>query len=93
MDVYQPLFGRTADGIRAAGRFSEPERWQVDWTRIYTRSEWLDWLPTQPLLNPFPPDKLAEVLAAVGAAIDAMGGSFTVPYTTVAITATRTSAG
>ena len=36
--------------------------------------------------------KLAEVLEGVGAAIDAMGGSFTMPYATVAVTATRTAA-
>ena len=36
-------------------------------------------------------DKLAEVLEGVGAAIDAMGGSFTMAYTTVAVTAARTS--
>jgi SAM-dependent methyltransferase len=36
---------------------------------------------------------LAEVLEGVGAAIDAIGGSFTMPYTTVAVTAARISAG
>jgi hypothetical protein len=29
------------------------------------------------------------VLAATGAAIDELGGSFTMPYSTVAVTATR----
>lgn len=88
-DAYQPLFAKIGDGIRAAGRFSEPELWQFGWERTYSREQWLDSLQTQPLLNPFPPDKLAEVLAAVGAAVDAIGGSFTMPYTTVAVTATR----
>lgn len=37
------------------------------------------------------PDKLAQLLEGVGAAIDAMGGSFTMPYTTVAVTAVRLS--
>jgi hypothetical protein len=32
------------------------------------------------------------VLDSVGAAIDAMGGSFTMPYATVAVTAARASA-
>jgi SAM-dependent methyltransferase len=90
LDPYQAVFARIADGIRQTGRFCEPEQWQVDWQCTYTRDEWLDQLRTQPLLNPFPPDKLAEVLVAVGATVDAMGGSFTVPYTTVAITAVRT---
>jgi SAM-dependent methyltransferase len=33
--------------------------------------------------------KLARLLEGIGAAIDAMGGSFTMPYTTVAVTAVR----
>ena len=68
--------------------FSEPEQWEFGWERTYTRDEWLDQLPTQGHLNLLlPPDELAGVLAGVGAAIDAMGGSFTMPYTTVAVTA------
>ena len=35
-----------------------------------------------------PPDRLAAVQDGVGRAIDAIGGSFTMPYATVAVTAT-----
>jgi SAM-dependent methyltransferase len=89
LDAYQALFDKIADGIRQARGFSEPEQWEFGWERTYTRDEWLDQLPTQGHLNLLPPDKLAEVLAGVGAAIDAMGGRFTMPYTTVAVTASR----
>ncbi len=89
MDLYQPLFAKIADGIRATGTFSEPEQWRFDWERTYTRDEWLDQLPTSGALTQLPPDKLAEVLDGVGAAIDRLGGSITVPYTTVAVTAVR----
>ena len=89
LDVYQALFAKAAEGIRAVGGFSHPEQWRYDWERSYTRDEWLDQLPTTGPLTRLPPDKLAEVLAGVGAAIDAMGGSFTMPYTTVAVTANR----
>jgi SAM-dependent methyltransferase len=92
VDLYQPLFVKIADGIRAAGGFSEPERWRFDWERTYTRDEWLDQLPTLGALTQLPPEKLAEVLEGVGAAIDAMGGRFTMPYTTVAVTAARATA-
>jgi SAM-dependent methyltransferase len=92
LDAYQPLFTKIADGIRKAGGFSEPEQWQFDWERTYTRDEWLDQVPTHGHFNLLPPDKLATVLESVGAAIDAMGGSFTMPYTTVAVTAARASA-
>ena len=63
-----------------------------DWERSYTRDEWLDQLPTFGNLTQLPPGRLAVVQAGVGAAIDALGGSFTMPYTTVAVTAARTGA-
>ena len=44
-------------------------------------------------MNRVPGDKLAELLAALGAAVDAVGGGFTVHYTTVAVTAVRGAGG
>jgi SAM-dependent methyltransferase len=90
LDGYQPLFAKIADGIREAGVFSEPEQWQFNWQRDYTRDEWLDQLPTLGSLTRMPADQLARLSAAVGDAIDAMDGSFTMSYTTVAVTAART---
>jgi SAM-dependent methyltransferase len=90
LEAYQPLFATMADGIRAVGGFTEPEQWRFDWECTYTRDEWLDQLPTFGGLTQLTPDALATVLEAVGAAIDGMGGSFTMPYTTVAVTAART---
>jgi len=89
LDLYQPLFAKIADGIREAREFSEPEQWRFDWERTYSRDEWLDQLPTLGSLTQLAPDKLAQVQEGVGAAIDAMGGSFPMRYTTVAVTATR----
>jgi SAM-dependent methyltransferase len=89
LDLYQPLFAKIADGIRAARQFSEPEQWRFDWERTYSTDEWLDQLPTLGSLTQLPPDKLALVLEGVGAAIDAMGGSFRMCYTTVAVAAAR----
>ena len=89
LDLYQPLFAKIADGIREAGGFSEPEQWQFDWERTYSRDEWLDQLPTLGSLTGLPSDKVALVLAEVGAAIDAIGGSFTMTYATVVVTAAR----
>jgi SAM-dependent methyltransferase len=87
LELYQPLFAKIADGIREAGGFGEPEQWRFDWECTYTRERWLDQLPTLGALTRLPPDKLAQVLDGVGAAIDAMGGSFTMRYATVAVTA------
>jgi SAM-dependent methyltransferase len=93
LDGYQVLFTKAAKGIREVAGFSEPEQWRFDWEQSYTRDEWLDQLPTSGALTRLPSDKLAEVLEGVGAAIDTMGGSFTMPYTTVAVTACRWSSG
>ncbi len=90
LDAYQPLFATMADGIRAVGGFTEPEQWRFDWECTYTRDEWLDQLPTLGGLTQLTPDTLATVMEAVGAAVYGMGGSFTMPYTTVAVTAART---
>jgi SAM-dependent methyltransferase len=90
LDGYQVLFDKASDGIGEAGRFGDPEQWRFDWERSYTRDEWLDQLPTQGILTRLPSDKLAKVLEGVGVAVDAIGGSFTMSYTTVAVTAART---
>lgn len=82
-----------ADGLRPAGTFSEPEQWRFDWELTYSKDEWLTLLPTQGALVKLRPDKLAEKLAAVGTVIDRMGGSFSLPYATVAVAAVRIDAG
>jgi SAM-dependent methyltransferase len=83
---------RAADGMREAGGFGDPERWQYNWERSYTRDEWLDQLATSGALTPLPAERRAEVLAAVGVALDAMAPSITVRLTTVAVMAARAPA-
>jgi SAM-dependent methyltransferase len=87
--AYSGQLTRAADGIRAVGAFGEPEQWTVDWKRPYTRDEWLDLVPTSGGHSQFPPGKLDELLASLGQAIDAVGGSFVMEYTAVAVTAVR----
>jgi len=90
LDVYQVMCDRAADGIRQAGAaFSEPEQWRFDWERRYTRDEWLEQVPTMGGHTQLAPDKLDELLAGLGAVIDAVGGGFTMNYATVAVTAAR----
>jgi SAM-dependent methyltransferase len=91
-DGYLALCTKAAGGIRQADAFGEPEQWRFDWARPYTRDEWLDQLPTFGGHSRFPPAKLEGLLAGIGAAIDATGGSFTMRYTTVVVTAARTDA-
>jgi SAM-dependent methyltransferase len=89
---YSNLLAKVIDGIRQTGGFGEPEQWQFDWEQPYTREQWLDVLPTQGGLSQLPPAQLAELLAGMGAAMDAIGGSFTMSYSASVLTAVRTGA-
>lgn len=91
LDAYQGLYARAADGIRQAGGFGPPELWRYDWERSYTRDELLDMVPTSGGLTSLPPEQVAEVLAAVSAAIDELGGTVTVPFATWGLTAIRSA--
>ncbi len=84
---YSVFYDRTADGLRASGRFGEPEQRDFVWDRTYTRDEWLDQVPTSGGHSRFPADRLAALLDGIGAAIDEAGSSFVVRYTTVVATA------
>ncbi|WP_328502210.1 class I SAM-dependent methyltransferase [Streptomyces sp. NBC_00457] len=89
LDMYQAGYAKFADAIRQTERFNDPEQWRFDWERPYTRDQWLELLPTTGGLTQLPPDKTADILDAVGAAIDSIGGRFTMVYTTLATTAVR----
>jgi hypothetical protein len=78
---------QAADGMREVGAFRDPEQWRFEWERTYTRDEWLDQVPTTSDHSQFPSEQLVELLVGIGAAIDALGGSFTMRYTTLVITA------
>ncbi|GAA1894484.1 class I SAM-dependent methyltransferase [Streptomyces durmitorensis] len=92
VDLYRAAYAKIADTIRETGRFEDPEQWRCDWERSYTRDQWLELLPTTGGLTQLRPDQLAEVLDAVGGAIDSLGGRFTMHYTTLAATAVRVGA-
>ncbi|WP_328697899.1 class I SAM-dependent methyltransferase [Streptomyces sp. NBC_00342] len=89
LDPYLAAYVKSADMIRETGGFEEPEQWRFDWRQSYTRDQWLDLLPTTGGLTQLRPDQLAEVLDAVGAAIDSLGGHFTMEFITLAVTAVR----
>jgi hypothetical protein len=91
VEVYQEMYAKFADDIRATARFDEPEQWRFDWQHPYTRDQWLDLLPTTGGLTRLDPGPLAQVLDAVAAAIDALGGRFTMSYTTLATSAVRSN--
>jgi SAM-dependent methyltransferase len=86
---YRTMAATAAEGLRTAGGFDDPDLRLFEWERTYTRDEWLDQLPTSGALTRLPPEKLAEVLAAAGDAIEVLGGAFHLPYTTVTLLAAR----
>ena len=87
LEIYQAGYAMVADKIRDTHRFADPEQWQFDIEQTYTRDQWLALLPTTGGFTRLPPDKTAAILAAVGTAIDALGGRFTMQLTTLALTA------
>jgi SAM-dependent methyltransferase len=89
MDGYSSIFSRAADGIVQAGAFGAPELWRFDWEQSFTREQWLDRVPTFSGHTDFAPGKLDELLAGLGDAIDALGGSFTMSNTAAVVTAQR----
>ena len=89
LNGYQTMCDKAAGGLGQSGQFNEPERWQFDWDRPYSRDEWLDLVPTFGGHSQIPPAELERLLAGIGEAIDVAGGSVAMGYTTVVITATR----
>ncbi|MFC4049502.1 class I SAM-dependent methyltransferase [Actinomadura syzygii] len=92
-ETYPALIGKVADGVRAAGAFGPLDEWPHEWTRPYTRDEWLDQLPTAGVFTRLAPDRLAEVAELTGQAIDRLGGGFTMAYTTLVVMASRVEGG
>jgi hypothetical protein len=78
---------KAAEGLGQSGPFQESERWRFDWDRPYSRDEWLDQVPTFSGHSQIPPVELERLLAGIRGAIELAGGSFTMGYATVAITA------
>jgi SAM-dependent methyltransferase len=90
--AYGALAAKAAGAIRETGAFGDPEEWEFEWDRPYTRDEWLEQVPTSGFAARIRPDAMQQILAGIGAAIDAAGGAFTANYTTVAVTAARAGA-
>jgi SAM-dependent methyltransferase len=89
LDGYETMCDKTAEGLGKSGQFREPERWRFDWDRLYSRDEWLDQVPTFGGHSQIPPAALERLLAVIGAAIELAGGSVTMGYATLVITASR----
>jgi len=91
LDAYSTILSKAADGIRKVGGFGEPEQWRFEWEWTYSRDDWLDQVPTHGGHAHLPADQLEAVVAGFGTAIDAVGGSITMGFTAIVITASRTA--
>jgi SAM-dependent methyltransferase len=89
IDSYQGFVAKLGEAIAADGAYETPEQWRFDWSRSYTRDEYVNQLPTTGAMTTLAPEQQAEILAGVGEAIDAEGGRFTMTYATLAISAIR----
>ena len=88
--AYEQFFTKTANEI-AAGAAPSANRSDGGSTgnSRYTKDQWLEQVPTFGGHSQFPQATLDELLAGIGATIDAAGGSFTMRYAAVAVTASR----
>jgi SAM-dependent methyltransferase len=81
--------GPEIDAVSAVPDFGAPtEKW-FPWTRAYRRDQWLNQLVSRSDHAALEPAVRDRLFAAIGAAIDAQGGSFVMNFETVLITATR----
>lgn len=89
LDTYRAGQAKAAEAMRQMGSFGEPEEWLFHWELPYSRAEWLDLVPTTGGFTQNPPALQQQLLDGLGAAVDAVGGSFVMSYDTVTATAAR----
>jgi len=86
---YETILARAVAGLRASGGFGEPSRAAYPWELTYERDGWLEQVPTFGGFSTFPPATQRALLDGMAAAVDRLGGRFTMRYVAVAVTATR----
>ena len=79
--------GDTALGLAACGTFEPAQESWFASTRVYDSAGWVDLLSTHSDHQTLPPDRRERLLAAVGEAIDAAGGSFEMRHEAVLVSA------
>ncbi len=92
-DSYRELIDRTIRAIRANGLFTEPEQWMFSWQASLTTEVWLDMVRTFAGYEQMAADQRTALLQGLGEVVDAAGGSFTMHYSTLTVSARRTMVG
>jgi SAM-dependent methyltransferase len=75
------------DDLRGSGLFTSVEVRTYRWERRYSRADWLGMVQTHSDHLRLDPDRRAELVEALGRAIDAIGGSIDSHYGTYAVLA------
>lgn len=89
LEGYTAFLDKATDGIERTAAFDAPGQWRYDWDRDYTRDEWVYQVPTFGGHSHLAVPQLEELIAGIGAVIDAHGGTIPVHYVTVAVHAKR----
>ncbi len=76
-------------GIAASGQFEPAEQRAFVWRKRHERDQWLQLLQTHSDHQTLPAEQRERLLGAIGEAIDALGGSFEMPYEAILVTAQR----
>jgi SAM-dependent methyltransferase len=76
-------------GIAASQRFDPPELTTFSWSRRHDTAQWLEILQTHSDHQAMAPQQRARLLAAVGEAVDSIGGTFEMPYEAILVSALR----
>jgi SAM-dependent methyltransferase len=79
----------TLEGIASQEELGEVQTRRFPWSRRYDTSAWVDEVETHSDHQRLPRERRDRLLEAVGEAIDALGGSFEMPYETLLISAVR----
>jgi SAM-dependent methyltransferase len=72
-----------AAAMAATGAFGPPESFVHEWFQDYPRERWVELIATHSDHHTLPDDRRAALLAAVGEAVDGLGGSVRLDYRTL----------
>jgi SAM-dependent methyltransferase len=76
-------------GIAATGQFEAAETSTYEWRQTHTSAEWREILQTHSDHQALPLEQRERLLDAIDDAIDALGGSFEMPYEAILVSAQR----
>jgi SAM-dependent methyltransferase len=97
LEDYSVLLGRgrdargdaAIDGIAVSGGFETAQARSFEWTHVHETEQWLALLQTHSDHQALPAARRERLLAAIGEAIDSIGGSFEMRYEAILISARR----